>query len=434
MTDLSDRLEGAQDDLRETIQKTKSEISSIQDEARQSERHLKNEITELESRLQSLRVEADAVRKDRDDMAKQIEKEEEELRKQSRKDMEELKISSFAERKATKYNNWDLETKIREFTGELPLAQAELKKQEEASPNTSSLMGTLEEMKQKMKNIIDDKQDQRRAKEMFYEQNLSEAKSDLEKEMNIAKSVFEKNMAIEGEKLDNSILEYEQRLVDKENELINSLRIATERADRAVATAIEAAKNNMIALYQEKFEAVQSQRNDRKEAMEEVVKRREAVQDLYDAEYENEIYNLKKARKIGKQQLADEDVNRDRQKENLMKEMEVLSQQLSQQLLDEKAAGETEFVRIKDMKSAELAGSRARTTQALNEIGITRSNLVAVRDELRRLEVNSTQKSLALQELEDERSSFRKQFRRAVGVAVGKITLKKLRNKRRTKD
>ena len=431
MTDLSDQLEGAQDNLRETMLKTKSEISSIQDEARQSERRLKNEIVELESRLQSLRDEADAARKDRDELIQQIETEEEEMRKTSRKEMEEEKKASFAERKAIKYNNWDMEGRIRQFTTELPSAKAELQKQEEATPDLPTMRGTLESMKQKMSTSIDELKDQRRAKEMFYEQNLSEAKSDLTKEMDVAQSVFEKNMALEEEKLDKSITDYEQRLVDKENELLSNLRLATERADRAVANAIKAAKNNRIALYQEKLEAVQSQRNDRLEAMEDAVKTREAVQELYDAEYENEIYNLKEARAQGKQQLAEEDFRRDNQKRGLIQEMEDLTQQLSQQLVDEKAAGEAEFGRVKDTKSAKLAGSRTRTTQALNEIGITRTNLVAVRDELRRLEFSSREKGLVLEELEEERSSFRKQFRRSMVVAADKITLKKLREMRR---
>jgi len=431
MTDLSDQLEGAQDNLRETMLKTKSEISSIQDEARQSERRLKNEIVELESRLQSLRDEADAARKDRDELIQQIETEEEEMRKTSRKEMEEEKKASFAERKAIKYNNWDMEGRIRQFTTELPSAKAELQKQEEATPDLPTMRGTLESMKQKMSTSIDELKDQRRAKEMFYEQNLSEAKSDLTKEMDVAQSVFEKNMALEEEKLDKSITDYEQRLVDKENELLSNLRLATERADRAVANAIKAAKNNRIALYQEKLEAVQSQRNDRLEAMEDAVKTREAVQELYDAEYENEIYNLKEARAQGKQQMAEEDFRRDNQKRGLIQEMEDLTQQLSQQLVDEKAAGEAEFGRVKDTKSAKLAGSRTRTTQALNEIGITRTNLVAVRDELRRLEFSSREKGLVLEELEEERSSFRKQFRRTMVVAADKITLKKLREKRR---
>lgn len=431
MTDLSDQLEGAQDNLRETMLETKFKISSIQDEARQSEKRLRNEISELESRLQSLRDEADAARKDRDELIKQIDSEEEELRKESRKELEEVKKASFAERKAIKYNNWDLEGRIREFTSELPLAKAELKKEEEATPNIPTLKETLKSLKQKMNGSIDDLKDQRRAKEMFYEQNLSEAKSDLTKEMDVAKTVFEKNMVIEKEKLDKSITDYEKRLVDKENELLGNLRLATERADRAVANAIKAAKSNRIALYQEKLEAVQSQRKDRLEAMEDAVETRKAVQDLYDAEYENEIYNLKEARARGKQQLAEEDRRRDNQKRGLIQEMEDLTQQLSQQLIDEKTAGEKELRRVKDTKGAELASSRARTTQALNEIGITRSNLVAVRDELRRLEFSSKEKGLVLEELEEERSSFRKQLRRTMVVAVDKVTLKKLRNKRR---
>eukprot|EP00574_Skeletonema_japonicum_P005810 CAMPEP_0201735310 /NCGR_PEP_ID=MMETSP0593-20130828/36705_1 /ASSEMBLY_ACC=CAM_ASM_000672 /TAXON_ID=267983 /ORGANISM="Skeletonema japonicum, Strain CCMP2506" /LENGTH=570 /DNA_ID=CAMNT_0048228837 /DNA_START=9 /DNA_END=1721 /DNA_ORIENTATION=- len=431
MTDLSDQLEGAQDSLRKTMLKTRSEISSIQDEARQSEKRLKNEIVELESRLQSLRDEAEAARKDRDEVIKQIESEEEEAWKKSRQEIEEEKKASFAERKAIKYNNWDMEGKIRQFTSELPSAEAELKKEEEATPNIPTMKETLESMKKKMNNSIDDLKDQRRAKEITYEQNLSEAKADLTKEMDVAKSVFEKNMVLEEEKLDQSITDYEKRLVDKENELLSNLRLATERADRVVANAIKAAKNNRIALYQEKLEAVQSQRNDRLEAMEDAVKTREAVQDLYDAEYEDEIYNLKKARATGKQKLDEEDIRRDNQKRGLIQEMEDVTQQLSQQLSDEKTAGEIELRTIKDTKSAELAGSRARTTQALNEIGITRSNLVAVRDELRRLETSSKEKSLVLEELEEERSSFRKQFRRTMVVAVDKMTLKKLRNKRR---
>ena len=431
MTDLSDQLEGVQDNLRETMIKTKSEISNIQDEAGQSERRLKNEIVELESRLQSLRDEADVARKERDELIQQIESEEEEVRKEYRKEMEEEKKASFAERKTTKYNNWDMEGRIRQFTSDLPSAKAELQKEEEATPKIPSLKETLESIKQKMSTNIDDLKDQRRAKEMFYEQNLSGAKSDLAKEMDIAKSVFEKNMVLEEEKLDTSITDYEQRLVDKESELLSNLRLATERAERAVANAIKAAKNNRMALYQEKMEAVQSQRKDRLEAMEEAVKTRGAVQELYDAEYEDEIYNLKQARATGKQQLADENLRRDSQKRGLVQEMENLTQQLSQQLIDEKTAGEAEFGLVKDAKSTEFAGSRARTTKALNEVGITRSNLVAVRNELRLLELSSKEKGIALQELEEERSSFRKQFRRTMVVAVDKITLKKLRNKRR---
>lgn len=432
MTDLSDQLEGVQDNLRKTMLDTRSEISNIQDEAKQNERRLKSEIEELESRLQALRDEADNARKQKDELIKQIEREEEEVRKESRKEMEEEKKASFAERKATKYNNWDLENKIRQFATDLPSARAELKKEEDASPKISSLKEKLEELQQKMSIKIGELQDQRRAKEMFYEQNLSEAKSDLSKEMDVAKTEFEKNMMLEEENLSKSISDYEQRLVDKESELLHNLRMASEQADRAVANAITAAKNIRIALYQEKLEAVQSQRKDRAEAMEEAVKTRDAVQDMYDAEYENEIYNLKQARAKGKLQLAEEDLRRDNQKRELMQEMEDLARQLSQQLIDERDAGEAEFGRVKEAKTAELTGSRGRTTAALTEIAKTRTNLASVRDELRLLEQTSKEKGLVLQELEEERSSFRKQLRRTMVVAVDKLTLKEVRNRRKS--
>jgi hypothetical protein len=430
MTDLSDQLEGVQDNLRDTMIKTKSEISNIQDEARQSERRLKNEIAELESRLQSLHDEADDARKERDELIKQIEREENEIRKESRKEMEEEKKASFEERKTKKYKNWELESRIRQFTSELPSAKSELKKEEESTPKIQSLKETLESLKQKMSNKIDELKDQRLAKEMFYEQNTAQAKSDLAKEMDVAKSVFEKNMALEEENLDRSITEYEKRLADKENELLRNLRLATERADRAVVDAITAAKNNRIALYQEKLDAVQSQRKDRAEALEEANKTRQAVQDLYDAEYEDAIYNLKEARARGKAQLAGEDLRRDNQRRELIQQMEILAQQLTQQLIDEKAAGETEFARLMETKTAKLAGSRARTTKALNEIATTRSNLASVRDEIRLLEQKSEEKSLVIKELEEERASFRKQFRRTMAVAVEKLTFKRLRNRK----
>lgn len=434
MTDLSDQLEGVQDNLRKTMLDTRSEISNIQDEAKQNERRLKGEIEELESRLQALRDEADNARKQKDELIKQIEREEEEVRKESRKEMEEEKKASFAQRKATKYNNWDLQNKIRQFATDLPSARAELKKEEDASPKIPSLKEKLEELQQKMSTKIGDLQDQRRAKEMYYEQNLSEAKSDLAKEMDVAKSVFEKNMMIEEENLNKSISDYEQRLIDKESELLRNLRLASEQADRAVANAITAAKNNRIALYQEKLEAVQSQRKDRAEAMEEAVKTRDAVQDMYDAEYENEIYNLKQARAKGKLQLAEEDLRRDNQKRELIQEMEDLARQLSQQLIDERDAGEAEFGRVREAKTAELAGSRGRTTAALTEIAKTRTNLASVRDELRLLEQTSKEKGLVLQELQEERSSFRKQLRRTMVVAVDKLTLKEVRNRRKSKQ
>ena len=89
MTDISDELEGTQDNLRQTILKTKSEIKDIQTKAKEAESLLRTEIADLESRLNSLRREAANAVKARDDAIKQTANEIEDIKAASRRDMRE---------------------------------------------------------------------------------------------------------------------------------------------------------------------------------------------------------------------------------------------------------------------------------------------------------------------------------------------------------
>jgi hypothetical protein len=220
------------------------------------------------------------------------------------------------------------------------------------------------------------------------------------------------------------------KLENKEKELVKKLRLSNERADRAVAEAISAAKKSRLKLYEEKFNAVRVQQNEKRLAIQEALETQSSVRDQYDAELENEIRTLEEEKVKAKQRLDEQEQKRQDQNQELLEKIEQLTMQMAQQIKDEKMAADEDLRLLKISKGDELANSRTRTNKALNDIQTTRSNLLLLQDMLTELEVTDQEKSIVLQGLEQERSSFRNQLKRTAVVAIDKLTFKDYRSKR----
>ena len=347
--------------------------------------------------------------------------------------MENAKRKIASEKKTITRENWALETRIQEAGMEYVLAEKELKQEETVSPKISTLKDALTSMKQRMLPQVEEKKERRSAEEMFFATSIKRAKTDMRENFEKAKSDFEGQKSLEEEELEKTISSYEAQLAEKERETTSSIRSTNERAERSIAEAIDGAKKKRIELYQEKFESIQQQQQERIESLNEAQETQSAWQDQYDAEYENEMRNLDNERILVEQQLEDEELMRQEQKRQLVLQMEELTVKLTQQMQDEKEAADEDFRRLNNAKSSELTGSMARTNKAMNDIQLTRSNLMLVKEELRKLESISREKGRILEELEEERSSFRKQFRRTLVVAKDRLTLKGLRSRRMKK-
>mmetsp|Transcript_12448 Transcript_12448/g.26285 ORF Transcript_12448/g.26285 Transcript_12448/m.26285 type:complete len:607 (-) Transcript_12448:323-2143(-) len=434
MDDLSDKLENCQDNLRETILKTRSEVSSIQTQAKETESRLRSEISDLESRLDALRQEAESAANARDELEQTTKKEMEDIRTSSRKEMDAAKKATSAEKKGITRENWSLETRIQQAGMDYIAAEKELRKEEEVTPTIPTLKSTLEAVTKRMRPQVEEKEQRSLAEFMFFARKIKSAKTDMREDFERAKSSFINAKTKEGEKLENTISEYEMKLLQKEKELESRIKSSEKRAERSVADAITDAKQRRIELYQDKFESIQRQKKERKDALDDALEAQSVWQDQYDAEYENEIRNLQNERVLVKEQLKEEERQRQEQRNQLEIETEKLTGQLMQQMQDEKEAADADFLRVKDAKASELAGSMSRTKKAMDDIQVTRSNLLLVRGELRKLERVSKENEVVLRELEDERASFRKQFRRTFVVAADRLTLKRFRNRKKSID
>lgn len=421
--DLTDQIEGAQDGLRTTKTQTQSDISNIQGEGKEREGELKAEIAELESRLNDLRKDAARAVKERDQMNKSIQKDARGIRSTTRKDLEELKASVMKEKKDLTRKNWELESRIQQAQEDKKPAMKELEEEKQFwLPKINPLKDRLKALKQKLTPQVDELKEKRRAKEMFFDQSLKGINDDKKEELNVAKSVFEEEMDDEDQKLENATSYYDSQMGEKEKELLESKELADEPVEMSGFSAISQAQKDLAALGQEKLDAISRQQDDRVRAVQDAVESQKEIQDQYDAELEKGMRDLEQQKDRAIRRLQNEDTRRESRKAQLTYEMEDLTNKLSQLMKDEREAAKVDYQNLKKAKTTELANSRAQSKGATNEIQTMRSNLLFVQDELKRLEDTSREKELVLSELEEERASFRKQARRTVVAAFGRIT------------
>jgi len=414
------------------VSRTKSELSALRGEVHEREEQLYSEISDLESRLAAVRKDAENAAKERDAVKNGLRKDERAIEAETRKEIEKARREASAEKKRLTQESWTLENRIESAkmdmgTATRDLAEANVK--DAYLPSIPSLKNALMKMKQNMMSQVEELKEKQRASEMFFDKSLMKVKKDEKEELEAAKLAYEGDIAEEERKLENSTSYNDSQLEAMENELQQNIELAGKPVDSAGAAAISEARKNRIALYQDKFEAVTNMKELSADAVKKVVDSGSAIQDQYDAEYENELRNLEEQEARGKRRLKEEDEKREKRKSQLQSEMTELTRKLSLMMQDERAVAEEDFQRMKLTKTTELTESISRSNSVTNEIQNVKSNLSFVEYELKTLQLASQQRQDTLSELEEERTSFRKQARRTISVAIGRITRRGSRGK-----
>eukprot|EP00571_Detonula_confervacea_P013906 CAMPEP_0172303364 /NCGR_PEP_ID=MMETSP1058-20130122/4898_1 /TAXON_ID=83371 /ORGANISM="Detonula confervacea, Strain CCMP 353" /LENGTH=582 /DNA_ID=CAMNT_0013014147 /DNA_START=32 /DNA_END=1780 /DNA_ORIENTATION=+ len=428
ITDLSDQIEGAQDTLRKTFSNTKSQISSIQEDANINKALLKDQISQLESRQTTLRQDAATCARERDSLNKSIKKDAQQIKTALQKERDSVKSTAFEEKKELTRERYALESRIQQAELDIssnPSIVRELQDEtRRVEPKLSALKQKLLEMKRKMMPRVDELKEKRAAKEMFFDASLKSMKDESKEELELAKSVSEEELLVEDQLLENATASFELQLVANEKELARSIELSNEAVELSSGSfgAISGQQQTMAALLQEKLNAISTQENTSAKAMQETMESHSAIQDEYDAKYENSQRNLNEQESRSKRRLENEDERRSSRKSQLTWEMEELTSKLSLLMKDEGEAAKLDYQTMENTKTTQLANSASRVMKTKNEIQTMRSNLIFVQGELKRLEDTSQEKQLVLEELEEERMSFRKQARRTVSVAFGRIT------------
>merc|ERR1712029_326878 len=191
-------------------------------------------------------------------------------------------------------------------------------------------------------------------------------------------------------------------------ELQRSLELDKEPVESAGVKPIAEAKRKRIELYQEKLEAISRQKEARVDAMREVVESYEAMKDQYDAEDENELWNLKQKSFSSRSRLEEADKRREIRKEQLRFQMEELTRKLSTLMQEDRAMAEQKYQELTTTKAAELTQSESQKTRTTEEIKTVQSKLTYVRSEVDMLEGTFRRNQHVLSELEGERASFRR--------------------------
>lgn len=428
INDLSDQIEGAQDTIRKTFTKTKSEISTIQENDKEDQALLRQEVSKLESRLTNLRADATTSTRERDFLNKSIKKDVQKIKEAARKERASVKSTAFKEKKELTREKWDLESRIQQaeidYNINSPSVMKELEEEQQVEPKVSSLKSKLLDIQRKFLPQVDELKEQRAAKEMFFDKSLKTIKEESEADLELAKSVSEEELLVEDQLLANATASFDLQLEAKKRELATNMELSNEAVELSSGSfsAISQQQQTLASLLEEKLNAISSQENISANAKQDVIESHSEIQDEYDTKYENSLRNLKEAESKGVRKLQSEDERRASRKSQLTREMEDLPTKLSLLLKDEGEAAQRDYQTLKNTKNAELASSASQLKVTMNEIQTMRSNLIFVQRELKGLEDTSQEKQLVLEELEEERMSFRKQARRMVGVAFGRIT------------
>ena len=424
ITDLGDQIEGTQDNLRQTLSQTKSQLSSIQTNVVQREIQLKNELSDLERRLETLKQDAIKVSKERDTLNKSIDREVRDIKRQSQKELNALKAESLKEKKdITRTQRWELESRLQKAQLDKQPSNATLQEEENVKPTLPSLKDALQQIQSKFTPKIDDLKEQKNAKQMFFDTSWTNLKKEKKDEINVAKDVYENEMKEEDELLRQKRVSYVDQLYNKEEELQRSQDQLAEPVELFGVTAISNALKERERLLQEKDNAISNQQEEWTRTMKDAAESLIAIQDEYDAKLENAQRNLKREEIRTERELMKQDKKKSSRRIQLIYEREELTRSLSQLMVDERESAKSEYQTLKKTKSDTLAKNLEQVQSTNNEIQVLRSKMVYVQQELNMLENTSRKAHVKLEELEDERGSFRKQLKRSVKVAVGKIPL-----------
>ena len=221
-------------------------------------------------------------------------------------------------------------------------------------------------------------------------------------------------LAIQNAELNAELKDQNKALTDQLNQLHEQFAIVRQELQE---------RKERERLLQEKDVAISNQQEEWTRTMKDAAESLIAIQDEYDAKLENAQRNLKREEIRTERELMKQDKKKSSRRIQLIYEREELTRSLSQLMVDERESAKSEYQTLKKTKSDTLAKNLEQVQSTNNEIQVLRSKMVYVQQELNMLENTSRKAHLKLEELEDERGSFRKQLKRSVKVAVGKIPL-----------
>jgi len=89
---------------------------------------------------------------------------------------------------------------------------------------------------------------------------------------------------------------------------------------------------------------------------------------------------------------------------------------------DERDASNRDYEELTKTKTDTLEKNVSQYERTAEEIQTVRSNLIFLQRKLNKLEGTAGRNRLRLNELEEERSSFRQQMGRTMSIAIGKLT------------
>lgn len=423
---LSDRIEGAQDQKREAMSRMRSAISTIREEAAVRADKLKSELSNLESRLVSLRKEATLASKGRNSARRLVEGDVLATSLDLRKEIDTMKAGLVKEKRRLKLERWDYESRIQRAKVDAVSAIKRLREVEEEErvtlPLISELRVALSDTIKSTSSQIEELQEGRKARKMFFDTSFRRIREEKREEMKTAKEISEVEMSDEDAKLIEATSYYELLLSEADDRLRHIAELSNEPVERSGYKAIADAQSRMETLIQEKSDAISRQEAERFNALKEVTESYTAVQDRYDATYENALRDLDSQRSRSVRKLEKEDRKSEKRMSQLREEIEKMTLQFSTLMKDERDAATLDYQELMKSKNAALEKSVSQYEQTVEEIRNVRSNLIFIQREMNQLEGVLGRNRLTLNELEEERASFRKQMGRTLSIAIGRIT------------
>lgn len=423
---LSDQIESAQDEKKEAMSRMRSTISSIREEAAVRATSLRSELSNLESNLVLLRKEAATASKGRNLIRRSVEDYVQAARSASRKEIEVMKASLVKEKRRLKLERWDIDSRIQRAEAEIISVMkqlCEVKEEESVKlPLLSDLRASLSDVALRTSSQVKEMKEKRKAKGMFFDASFMGIRTKKREEMNVAKSISEEELLDEDGKLASTTLYYESLLTETEEQLRRINELSNKPLEMSGYDAIADAQRRVDILIQEKCDAISHTEDERVNALNEAANSYLATRDQYDATYENSIRNLEVHQSRSVQTLAQEDQRAERRIIEIRNEMEKMTLKLSALMKEERVAANIDYEELVKTKTDMLEKNVSQYERTAEEIRNVRSNLIFFQRELTQLEGMAGRNRLRLNELEEERFSFRQQMGRTMSIAISKLT------------
>jgi soluble cytochrome b562/ElaB/YqjD/DUF883 family membrane-anchored ribosome-binding protein len=332
------------------------------------------------------------------------------------------------EKRRLKLEGWEIESWINRAEAD---AVSALEKLRDAREAEGAMMPLISEMREALSKAIGGASSriaglkgERKARASSFDASLARLGEEKGGVIESDRAKYDGEISDEDLKLDESIAYYDSLLTETEKRLRRIVDKTNQPVEDFGYDAIAEAELRMEALIREKDDAISFHEEGRISALKEAAESYTAIRDQYDAKYEDGLRDLEGQRSRSDRKIEREDRRRENRMSQLRGEMEELSLELSTLMKGEREAAKLDYQELKKTKDAALAKSASQYVGTMDQIRNVRSDLIFAQDELSRLRDASRENALKLNELEDERSSFRNQVKRTMAIAIARITRK----------